>query len=197
MLKKLTLILAATVLLTACSSSPDQAMKTGFQLYEQGNYKEALPQLQAALKGEIDDPELIVRLAYCMVILDKDPEAAITLLRESTLRHPDYARTYYQLGHIAFLYGAKENKQNLEQALRFTLKAAELDPLDFKILDNAGMFHMLIGNLDSALTWFDAARKINPGHAELNRRIEQTRELLRQKEIQDSILTADTLKLIS
>ncbi len=192
----LTCIGAVVVFATAgCGVSPEVAKQKGFALYDLGQFEEAHPYLEKAYVGEESDPELVVRLAYCRTAVAGDITGAISILRDSMLRHPEYARTYYQLGYIAYNYGPKEKNANIIQALYFTRKAAELDSTDFKIIDNLGMYHLLLGELDSAMVCFQTAKQIKPDNADLNRRIEMTRGLLKKEAKLDSMMTADTLKL--
>jgi len=179
--------------ITGCG---DRDPKTaGFNFYDAGYFKEALPRLEKAYANSQDDPELIVRLAHCLAEEKKDPRAALEILHASTLKFPDYARTYYQLGFIAFRHGSTENDENILQALGFTRKAAELDSTNFKIVDNVGMYHRRLDNLDSALFWFERAERINPEYPQLNQRLKDTKMLIARKAAADSILTADTLNI--
>ena len=85
--------------------------------------------------------------------------------------------------------------RNLEQAIGFTRKAAILDTNDWRIKDNLGMYHLLSNNLDSAKFWFDLARILKSDHPELDARMAQVEEALRERARQESLTVADTLKL--
>lgn len=160
---------------------------TGFELYDSRNFDNALPYLEKAWGAAQDDPELGVRLAYCLAEVRNDPEAALKILHASTLMFPDYARTYYQLGFIAFRHGNTKDQENLRQALGFTRKAAELDASNFKIVDNVGMYHSMLGNLDSALYWFERAKLIDSEQPQLLARIAGTRKQILEQAKKDTI----------
>ncbi len=177
----------------SCSGGDPKA--TGFELYESRNFDNALPLLEKAWETNQDDPELAVRLAYCLSEVRNDPEAALQVLHASSLKHPDYVRTYYQMGFIAYRNGNSKDQENIRQALGFTRKAAELDDSNFKIIDNMGMYHSMLGNLDSALFWFEQARLIDPERPELLKRIKGTQKQIAERAVRDSLLAADTLRI--
>jgi tetratricopeptide (TPR) repeat protein len=186
-------LLAMTVILSGCGLSPQAAKDKGFEFYDLQKYKEALPLLEKAFAGKIDDPELIVRLAYCRAMIKGDPSSAIDILRDSVLKYPKYARTYFELGFIAHNFGPNENNQNLIQAMGFMRKAIELDSTEWKFKDNLGMFYFMQGQLDSAEIWWKAAYKLKTDYPELNTRLQQIAELKIEKARQDSV-AADSLK---
>lgn|GEM_PF-5516637 len=192
--KYLSILFGSLLLLNLGCSEGDPKAK-GFDLYDSRNFDNALPLLEKAWTASQDDPELGVRLAYCLAEVRNDPEAALKILHASTLKFPDYARTYYQLGFIAFRHGNTKDKENLHQALGFTRKAAQLDESNFKIVDNVGMYHSMLGNLDSALYWLERAILIDPHQPQLKARIEGTRKQIIEKAKRDSVLVADTLRL--
>ncbi|MFH0766398.1 MAG: tetratricopeptide repeat protein [Calditrichota bacterium] len=195
MLKTLVILACGAFLLSACGGSPQATKGKAFLLYEQGKYEESLPLLEKSFAGGLDDPELVVRLAYCRSEVKGDVTAAIEILRDSALRYPDYARTYYQLGFIAYNHGPDESQQNIKQAIGFTRRAADLAPQDFKIIDNLGMFYLLTDQFDSALARFDQALKINPEDAELKTRIAQAKDFKQRLAEVDSLAAKDTLRL--
>lgn len=175
-MRRVIAVLVAAVLLAGCST-PESSKEKGFALYDLGQYKKAHSLFEKAFAGGIDDPELVVRLAYCRAFINADPTGAISLLRDSALKYPRYARTYYELGYIAEQFGPSDSLMNIKQALGFTLKAAALDSSDWRIADNAGMYYFRLSSLDSAKRWFEAARAIKPDDAELNQRLAQIIEI--------------------
>ncbi len=190
-------ILAGTLVLTfvlvGCMPSPEAVKEKAFAFYDLKQYKEALPLLEKSFSRGLDDPELIVRLAYCRAKIAGDPTGAINILRDSVLKYPKYARTYFELGFIALQFGPPDGQANVKQALGFTLKAAQLDSTDWLTLDNVGMYYFMLGNFDSAGIWFDSAKKIKPDDAELNARIVQLAELKAKRD--SSKAAQDTVKL--
>jgi len=195
LLKSLNPIPLIVALLLGCSITPQGARTRGDAFYDRGKFPEAFPLLEKAFLGGIDDPEMVVRLAYCRASVKGDASSAITILRDSALKHPNYARTYYELGYIAFTYGSKDSSANVRQAIGFTMKAAALDTLDWKSRDNLGMYYGLLGELDSSRYWLKAAQELKPDSPELNERLAQLEQYLEEKAKQDSTAQTDTLKL--
>jgi len=184
--------LSVCILLVGCGPSPEAAKERGFAFYDLKQYKDALPLLEKSFKGGIDDPELIVRLAYCRAMIAQDPSGAINILRDSALKYPKYARTYYELGFIAEHFSPTEGQSNVKQALGFTRRAVELDSTDWKAIDNLGMYYFQLGDFDSAEYVWKRAQNINPSHAELNARLAQLAEL---KAKRDSV-RADAVDIV-
>ena len=82
---------------------------------------EAVPELQAELKLNPDQPDTQYRLAYAMLQTGQE-EQAIEVLRTLIAAHPDHARGRYDLGKELLETGKTEEAiQNLEAA-------AKLDP---------------------------------------------------------------------
>jgi len=188
-------LLGALIALSGCGNSPESAKQRGFELYDLQKFSESLPLLEKAFAGKIDDPELIVRLAYCRATVTGDGLTALSILSESAKKYPNYARTYFELGYIAHQFGAVEGQQNIRQALGFTRKAVELDSTDYKMRDNLGMYFFMLGALDSAEYWFIAAKELNQNDAKLAAKIVQIQELKARKVIEDSLAALDTTRL--
>ncbi|MFC2150437.1 tetratricopeptide repeat protein [Calditrichota bacterium] len=183
------------IILIGCGQNPQVIMEKGFALYDAQNFSEALPLLEQASKGKIEDPELTVRLAYCYIRINNDPAKAMELLQQNALDFPNYPRTYYQLGFIAADYGDMENGKGLMQAVGFTRKAIELDSTDWRFKDNLGMFFLRLDMPDSAKYWFEQAYELHQDHPELNARLQQMDDLIAEKALRDSAIAADTLVL--
>ena len=163
-----------------CSMSPREAFEKGFELYDNEQKREAYPYLRQAYESGINNPELAVRLAFCLVAVDKNPSGAIEILSENAKRFPDYSETYYQLGLIAHNFGSEDEKSNLRQAIYFACKAVELAPVEWSYNDNLGSYYYLAGELDSALVYFKAASGLNPSNEELIERIKKVKRRLAQ-----------------
>lgn len=187
------LFILSLLFIVGCGKSPEVLMNEGFALYDAQDFTNAYPLLQKAFDKGLDDPELVARLAYCTINVANDPGLAIDLLRNSALKYPDYARTYYVLGYIAHEFGPTEEGKNLQQAIGFTRKAISLDSTNWRFMDNLGMFYLQMDNFDSALVWFKAAQEIEPEYKELNVRIEQAEELKIEKARLDSIAAVDSM----
>ena len=196
MKKKLLLVLVvAAFVVGGCISSPQKARDRGMAFYDLGDYPKAHPLLEKAFAGGMTEPELIVRLAFCRATVKSEIGSAIELLRDAVLKYPDYARLYYELGFIAFQYGPQDSAKNLRQAIEFTHIAVEKDTADWLFKDNLGMYYGLMGQLDSARIWLQAAQRLRPADSDLNARLEQLEQYLREKAAQDSTGESDTLKL--
>jgi Flp pilus assembly protein TadD len=189
-LKYIYLFIIPALLLTGCSS-PESAKERGFALYDLQKYAEATPELEKAFAGGLDDPELVVRLAYCRSMVKSDAVSAIAILRDSALKYPAYARTYYELGFIASQFGSTGDKANIRQAIGFMRKAISCDSTEWKFKDNLGMFHYMLGNLDSAEFWFKRAQEHSPANPDLALRVSQVAEL-KQRQATDTLQTVDT-----
>lgn len=182
-------------LLAACSEAPEVLKQQGFALYDQKKFAEATPYLANAYKKGIDDPELVVRLAYCTATVSNDPTKSLEILQASATKYTDYARTYYEMGFIFKEYGPTENQLNIKQAVVFTRKAVQLDSAEYRFRDNLGMFFYQLGELDSADYWFREAKKLNANDPDLNTRIVQLNEVITSKAVEDSLAALDTLML--
>lgn len=189
MKQNLVLLLLGIVasILIGCSDSREKLCVEGFAAYDAGEYEDAYFLLERAYTDERSDPELVVRLADCRVSVAGDINGAIFILRDSALRYPDYAPTFYQLGIIAYNYSTKDNDENIRQAITFTRHAAALNPKDFQTVDTLGMLYLMIGELDSAMNWFEVAKEIKPDHLRLNERIHLTRQLIEQRALSDTL----------
>jgi len=189
------MILGSVLIFAGCGSSPETAKQRGFDLYDLQKFADAMPLLEKAFAGGIDDPELVVRLAYCRATISADGLSALNILRESALKYPDYARTYFELGYVAHQFGSTDGQQNVRQALGFTRKAVQIDTTDYKMRDNLGMYFFMLGELDSAEYWFNAAQALNLTDAKLSAKILQIKELKVRKALEDSIAALDTTKI--
>lgn len=159
--------------LIGCGASPEQELEKGFLLFETNQKREAYPHLKKAYRGGIEHPELYVSLAFCCVAIDDNPSAAIELLHEGIQIFPDYAPIYDELGLIAHQFGPTDDGKNLRQAVYFAMKAVELDPDDWKYIDNLGSYLYLEGKIDSALICFRKASELNSANEDIKRRIMQ------------------------
>jgi tetratricopeptide (TPR) repeat protein len=82
---------------------------------------EAIPELQAELKLNPDEPDTQYRLAYALLQTSQE-DRAITVLRTLVAAHPNHARARYDLGKELLETGKTEEAiENLEAA-------AKLDP---------------------------------------------------------------------
>jgi len=176
-----------------CEILPEKARIEGFKFYDNGKYEDALPLLEKAFEVNDQDPELIVRLAYCRTVINDDPTSAIKILTDSVIQFPDYARTYYELSQIAYQYGPAQKDINIDQALEFSGKATELAPEDISILENHANFHLLRGNLDSALVLYKTANTIAPEQFEIRMRLIQIESIIQQRTLLDSLSGIDTI----
>jgi len=175
-----------------CQQSPEEVKARAFQFYDLQQYKEAHPLLEKAFASGLDDPEMIVRLAYCRAVLAKDVNGAIDILRDSALKYPRYARTYFELGFIAYNFGPNEGKENIKQALGFARMAVKCDSTDWRSMDNLGMYLVMLDSLDEAQAIFLEAQKLKADFPELNTRIKQVADLIAQR---DSLRSAaDSVK---
>ncbi len=190
------IIIALTLLIAGCGKNPEGAKQRAFDLYDLKKYADALPLLEKAFVGGIDDPELVVRLAYCRATISGDGLSAINILRDSAAKYPKYARTYFELGFVAHQFGPTDGQQNVRQAIGFTRKAIQLDSIDYKFRDNLGMFFFMTGELDSAEFWFKAAKALNADDADLNAKIVQIGELKARKAAEDSVAALDTTRIV-
>ncbi len=82
---------------------------------------EAIPELQAELKLNPDEPDTRYRLAYALLQTSQEDQA-ITILRALVADHPNHARARYDLGKELLETG------KTEEAIRNLEAAAQLDP---------------------------------------------------------------------
>ena len=150
-------------------------------LYNDGKIAKSYPYLIEAFAGDIEDPELFLHTAYCMIVIDNDPSAAIKILTLSAQLFPEYAHTFDLLGVIAQQFGPEEDGKSLRQAIYFARKAEELEPFEWRYKDNLGTYYYLIGEPDSALFWFKAASELSPADEDILRRIRQVEASLERK----------------
>lgn len=173
----------------SCQKSPEQLKDLGFKLYDEGKYVKALVYLKFAFNSYPEDPELIVRYAFCLTEIEGDVEGAISLLSESAIRNPDYAKTFATLGYIAYNYSPQSDDKNIKQGIYFTQRAAELDPNDISIIYNLASFFLVAGNIDSALARFSEVYSMDSTYLDVEYRITRTIEL---KVLKDAIMDKET-----
>jgi tetratricopeptide (TPR) repeat protein len=82
---------------------------------------EAIPELEAELKLNPDEPDTQYRLAYVLLQTSQE-EQAITVLRALIAAHPNHARARYDLGKELLETG------KTEEAIQHLEAAAKLDP---------------------------------------------------------------------
>ncbi|MCF7809939.1 hypothetical protein K9N50_03005 [bacterium] len=179
---KLFTVIFIPFFLIGCGQTPEEALEKGFLFYDEGSKVEAYPYLDKAYKSGIEHPELITRLAFCRIAIDKDPSSAIVLLQEGVVKFPNYAPIYDLLGLIAQQYGETEENSNLQQAIYFARKAIELDPDDFEFMSNLASYLFLAGDMDSSLVYFQRAHELNTANEETVKRIRQLERIISQKD---------------
>ena len=174
----ISLLLVLILCFTGCEMTPDQAKAKAYKLYDEGKYKESMDCFEKAFTGEIDDPEFLVRYSYCLIANEFDPKYAIEMLFENVQRFPDYARSYYMLGHIASRFSPAEGGRNITQALRFMRRAAELDTLSVAVMTDMARYYILLNQLDSAQIWCRKALTLDPDNQALRDNLQDLRELM-------------------
>ena len=82
-MKYITLLVVGSLLIIAgCGGNPEAFKQRGFELYDLQKFADAMPLLEKAFAGGIDDPELVVRLAYCKATVSADGLFALYLARK-------------------------------------------------------------------------------------------------------------------
>ncbi len=177
------LLMVAVMSLGGCQMTPERAQKKAYKFYDKGDYAKALDYLEIAWIGKPDDPEFLVRYAYCLIANQNDPKYAIEVLYENSVRYPDYARTYYLLGNIAFNFSREDRQKNLMQAINFTIVAAELDSTDIKIAMNLAQYYEIAEMPDSALVWYKRAIRIDPKDSLIQVSIDSLKNVVEERDL--------------
>lgn len=148
----ISLILVIVFNITACDKKPVDHTMEGIKYFEESQYIKALPHLEAAYEIEMNNPDVVWRLAICKLEVEHDIGSAINILQDDVLNNPEHALSYYHLGYIAYQYGSKEDEKNINQATMFMRQAAKFDPYNPEILENLAELFIKSGEIDSALT---------------------------------------------
>lgn len=87
-----------------------------------------------------------------------DQAAQIETLKQLTLKKPDDAKTWIQLGHLYFDTG------QYQEAIIAYEKSLEVAPGDADIITDLGVMYRRSGKPEKAIAKFDEAIGINPSH---------------------------------
>jgi TonB family protein len=131
----------------------------GIQLYNQGNVKEAISQLQAALRENKDDSTSWFYLGLCLTRDGQFKEASKAYEIAKRLR-PDWASAQAGLAYTLLLRNKlKEAQSEAEHALTIDSGLADAHY-------TIGVIHLRNGNNAGALAEADAAIRRNPEYAQ-------------------------------
>jgi predicted Zn-dependent protease len=114
---------------------------------------EALPHLLYLRREQPDDPVVGVRLAQCLAILDRSPEAE-RLLDEVIAAHPRHAPALAERGRMAV---RQRQEQEAEPWLR---RAVELEPSDYESRHQLHLCLVKNGKLDEAREQLQVLKRV-------------------------------------
>lgn len=138
----------------ALSADPNLALAhlgVGFLNLRQGRRSEALPWFDKAIQLGIDS--CLAHFYYATLKLDRASSATefrqiIRSLKRVTKMNPDFAPALTQL---AFVYGSRN--EHLDEALRLTKRAIELQPTNALNYVNAGQLSLTMNRVEDAWTF--------------------------------------------
>ena len=166
--------------------------------HSKGDYRTALKLYEEAYEKGMDKPRLLRGYSVLLIRTSQFDKALEVLKRmekmpmdakEKTDLHINYAIILWQKGHLdrameilsdefrraknGTLYSIigylKIEQGNAEEALRFNREALEYDDEDAVFLDNMGQtYYRLLGDKETAKTYFDKAIAIKPGAIDTN-----------------------------
>jgi Flp pilus assembly protein TadD len=170
---------ALTHLRAALRAEPEQpaALNTfGAALESDGQVEEAIRQFRNALRVRPDDPSARYNLAVALETQGHFAEAAESF-REVLASHPEdraahdhLIQTLRELGDSAAAAG------RLSQAVERYRELVELAPADADLRNNYGILLARSGDRTGAVAQFEAALRIDPGHAAARRNLELARK---------------------
>lgn len=188
------LILFLSAIVLGCNQSPKKLLNRGNEHYARENFPKALEFYKQVFESGINDPQLMVNLAFCLVVVEDDPNSAIQILTDAAMMFPDYPHVYYELGQIAYQYGPSNNNENLIQALEFTRKAYDLDSSNSNILQNLGKFYLMLDSTQIAQKYFNKASLLNPTDSNLATISQRLTDILESNQAIDSIKSTERSK---
>jgi protein O-GlcNAc transferase len=128
--------------------------------YQRGNYKEAIHEIDVALRSNSNDPSAHNNRGNALLGLKRAGEALMSYDQAIALK-PDYFDALYNRG-IA-LHGL----ERLDEALASYDRAIALKPDHADAFNNRGNVLLELQRLDEALASFNRAIAIKPGYAEV------------------------------
>ena len=136
-----------------------KAIKTAFEKYNSSNYKEAIVDLNKAIKLQPKYAPAYNLRGLCKSGL-KDFKNSISDYDKAIKLKPDYAAAYMNRGDSnAYL---KRNKKAFEDYLEVT----KIDSKNDTAFDYCGLQKTVLGNFEESIKYFDKAININPNNAD-------------------------------
>ena len=98
-----------------------------------------------------------------------DNSVATSLFEHAVRADPNFARAYAGLSFThfqnSFLHFVPDQKAERDLSLKLAEKSLELDPLDPFINLTMGRSHMLSGDIEGSISWFDRSIDLSPSYA--------------------------------
>lgn len=153
----------------------------GYQLFELGRYKDAIPYFKQSLSANVDNFEAKYFLAQCFY-LTNDSDKAKTLALELRSIQPNFSHVYLLLSRIEL------SEDNLNEALSNIDMAISLNPYDEDQFGQKSYILLQKKKYYQALDMADEGLKINPkSEFCLNARATALTKLNRKEEVKETI----------
>jgi tetratricopeptide (TPR) repeat protein len=142
------------------SSAVQTKFNKGVELYDAGQYAEALAEFQSALEIDPKQGGILARIGDCHLKLDRKEEA-LDAYNKAIELHPEDPAYYTNKGVILSQMGKAEESRAMFE------KAAQLDPLTAaQNFYNLGVTMVNTGNFENAVDSFKRSIAADPGYAE-------------------------------
>jgi tetratricopeptide (TPR) repeat protein len=126
----------------------------GATLFDQRRFRDAVPQLRAAVALDARDPELHLLLGQSLLVQNQLDEA-VDVLEQSVRLAPDFVPAHFKLAQALHLLG------RLDEARQHYALAARLQPTHSEAQLNLGRIDLDRGEFDSARAHFQLALRFN------------------------------------
>lgn len=139
--------------------SPRGDKQSGWRYLLAGDYKEALPYFESAIKGDPGLVEAYYGEAYCLYQLGRKQES-VPAFRQALKLKPDYSEAHYNLGVALDDLGHKE------EAIKEYQEAIRITPRVEIIYLSLGLAYVDLGRFEEGINAYKQALAIWPDYAE-------------------------------
>jgi len=136
----------------------DPDIQAGAQLFQAGQYEEAITKFQAVVERDFDNVTALYSLALSLLRVGRIDDAIAYFEKAKTLQ-PDMLEIYLGLGECYF----SQEKNDL--ALSTFNQAVELDPGNAEVHYNIGIIYYKTDQTDKAIQHFITSKSLDPEFA--------------------------------
>ena len=139
----------------------EMAFKRGTTLLHQGQAAKSVPYLEQAFTLQPDNFDAAINLSGAYILTKKFKKAVATL-EPVSVKMPDHARVWINLGAAYLGNPVLARVEEQEKAISAFEHALEVDPTAPSVAYNIGLIYRDRKETDKAIYWFDQAVKNDP-----------------------------------